>query len=81
MTGSCQDLAAAQRAPRLGADAELFVLFPQFGLLEPGVQFDLVDGGHHLGGLAAAGPGGPAGSCETPMARTLPSRYSVSRAR
>ena len=49
--GILQDLPAAQRAPCLREDAELAVLFAEFVLLEPGMQLDLVDGGHHFGGL------------------------------
>ncbi len=43
-----EDLAAAQRAPRLGADAQELVLFAQFVLLQPRMQLNLVDGGHHF---------------------------------
>ena len=47
-------MAAAQRAPRLCGYAELAVQRAQFLLLEPGVQFDLVDGRYDFGALQQA---------------------------
>jgi len=75
-----EDLALAERRPRLGGDALAREEGAQRCLGETGVQLHLVEHGDHLG----LGPQAPyllLGEVREPIARTRPSWYSCSRAR
>ena len=46
-----QQRSPPERSPCLGRDAQAGMDLPQLGLRQPGVQLDLVDGGHNPGGI------------------------------
>ncbi len=62
--------ALSERAPRLGDDAELVVLVAQSGLLEVGVQLDLVDRGRRHPSRQSGARRCAGWKLDTPIART-----------